>query len=151
MSIRTIKTIFTPDFVRYEGVRPINIYALRLFYFLMAAFVATDAWRTILTHEGPWDRFRAMAFCVWAVYPTMAILGLLRPLKMLPIMLFTIGYKLIWLAIVAYPLWQAGTLAGSPEEPMTNAFQWTPLLMLAVPWGYVLRNYVLWPPKPRTA
>jgi hypothetical protein len=55
----SIKTIFAPDFARYEGVRPINVYALRLFYFLMAAFVATDAWRTIITHEGPWDGFRA--------------------------------------------------------------------------------------------
>jgi hypothetical protein len=33
--------LFTPDHDRYEGVRPINIYLLRLFYFLMAAFVAT--------------------------------------------------------------------------------------------------------------
>ena len=147
----SIQSIFARDFVRYEGVRPIHIYALRLFYFLMAAFVATDAWTTILTHEGPWDRFRAMAFCVWAVYPTMALLGLIHPLRMLPIMLFTVGYKSIWLLIVAYPLWRAGALAGSPEEPMTSAFIWTPVLMLAIPWGYVFRKYVLWPGKQATA
>ena len=34
-----------PDHERYEGVRPIHNYLLRTFYFLMAAFVATDAWR----------------------------------------------------------------------------------------------------------
>src|SRR5688572_3538967 len=129
----SIKTIFAPDFVRYEGVRPINVYALRLLYFLMAAFVATDAWRTIITHEGDWDRFRAMALCVWAAYPTLAILGLIHPLRMLPIMLFTVFYKSLWLLIVAYPLWQAGTLAGSPEETMTRAFIGTPLFILAIP------------------
>jgi hypothetical protein len=56
----SMNTMFAADFARYEGVRPINIYALRLFYFLMAVFVATDAWRTIITHEGPWDRFRTL-------------------------------------------------------------------------------------------
>ena len=69
-----ISNLFTPDYERYEGVRPINIYLLRLLYFLMAAFVATDAWMTIINHQGPWDRFMAIAFCVWAAYPTLAVL-----------------------------------------------------------------------------
>lgn len=141
----SIKRIFTPDYARYEGVRPINIYLLRLLYFLMAAFVATDAWRTILTHAGPWDRFRALAFCVWATYPTLAVLGLIHPLKMLPLMFFAIGYKLIWLIIVAYPLYIVNALAGSPAEPMTKAFLWLPLAIIAVPWGYAFRNYVMLP------
>ncbi|HYN03592.1 MAG TPA: hypothetical protein VE359_14175, partial [Vicinamibacteria bacterium] len=71
-----------PDHDRYHGVRPIQIYMLRTLYFLMAAFVATDAWRVILTHQGPWDHTRAVAWCVWATYPTLALLGLLHPLRM---------------------------------------------------------------------
>ena len=46
---------------------------------------------------------------------------------------------------VAYPLWRAGTLAGSPAEELTGVFLWTPLLVLTVPWGYVYREYVRWP------
>lgn len=141
----SIKAIFIPDHARYEGVRPINIWLLRLFYFLMAAFVATDAWKTLITHEGPWNHVRAVAFCVWATYPTLAVLGLIHPLRMLPIMLFTIGYKSIWLIFVAYPLWRANALAGSPAEEMTHVFLWTPLLMIAVPWKYVYQVYVKWP------
>jgi hypothetical protein len=34
----------------------------------------------ILTHQGPWDHVRAVAWCVWATYPTLALLGLLHPL-----------------------------------------------------------------------
>jgi len=146
-----ITNIFTSDYERYEGVRPINIYLLRLLYFLMAAFVATDAWMTIINHEGPWDRFRAIAFCVWAAYPTLAVLGLIHPLKMLPIMMFTIFYKSIWLVIVAYPLWRAGALWGSPAENMTKAFLWLPLAIIAVPWGYVWQNYVMWSRRALTA
>lgn len=143
----TLTSIFTPDHARYEGVRPINIYLLRLFYFLMAAFVATDAWRTILTHEGAWDPMRAVAFSVWAAYPTLAVLGLIHPLRMLPIMLFAGAYKAIWLVIVAYPLWRSGTLAGSPAEEMTKAFMWLPLLLVVVPWKYVFDTYVRFPKR----
>ncbi len=127
---------------RHHGVRPIQVFALRAFYFLMAAFVATEAWGVLLTHQGPWDHVRAVAWCVWATYPTLAVLGLLHPLRMLPLMLFTIGYKSLWLAVVAWPLWRAGTLAGSPAEEMAKVFLMTPLLAAAVPWGYVLRHYV---------
>jgi hypothetical protein len=142
-----IKTIFTPNYERYEGVRPINIYLLRLFYFLMAFFVATDSWRAIITHEGPWDRFRAMSVCVWAAYATLAVFGLIHPLKWLPIMLFMIFYKSLWLIVVAYPLWREGELAGSPAGEMTGAFLGVPVVMLAVPWKYVFENYIYKPKK----
>ncbi len=139
----SLKRIFTPDHANWEGVRPINIYLLRLFYFLMAAFVATESWTTIFTHEGPWDRYRAMSVCVWAAYPTLAVLGLIHPLKWLPIMIFTIFYKSLWLIIVAYPLWLSNTLAGSPAQEMTNAFIGVPLAALAVPWKYFFENFAL--------
>ena len=138
-----LSRIFTPDDARYEGVRPINIYLLRVFYALMVLFVATDSWSTIVTHEGAWDRFRAMAFCVWATYTSLAILGVFHPLRMLPIMLFAVGYKTLWLAIVAYPLWRAGTLWDSPEAAMTKAYIAAPFLAIVIPWGYVFRHYVM--------
>jgi hypothetical protein len=142
----SIKTIFTPDHVHYEGVRPINIYLLRLTYFLMLVFVGSDTWLSIINHQGPWDHVRAVAFCVWASYSTLSLLGLIHPLRMLPIMIFVIGYKLLWLIVVAYPLWRAGTLAGSPAEEMAHVFMWIPLPIIAVPWKYVFRTFVL----PRT-
>jgi hypothetical protein len=143
----SIKTIFTPDYVHYEGVRPINIYLLRLIYFLMLVFVGSDSWISIITHQGPWDHVRAVAFCVWASYSTLSVLGLIHPLKMLPIMIFMIGYKVLWLIIVAYPLWRANALAGSPAEEMTHVFLWIPLPIIAVPWKYVFQNYVMWSKK----
>jgi len=140
----SIAAFFRPDHVRYEGVRPINIYVLRVFYFLILVFVGSDSWTAIINHEGPWDHVRAVAFCAWATYSTMSVLGLIHPLRMLPIMMFTIGYKTLWLIVVAYPLWRDNALAGSPAEAMTRVFLWTPVLFIAVPWGYVIRNYVMW-------
>ncbi|MEX2177084.1 MAG: hypothetical protein WD801_00140 [Gemmatimonadaceae bacterium] len=151
ISLKSFTSMFARDYARWEGVRPINILALRTFYFLMAAFVATDSWRVLITHQGPWDHVRAVAFCVWATYPTLAILGLIHPLRMLPIMFVTIGYKTLWLVFVAYPLWRAGTLAGSPAEEMARVFAWTPLLVAVVPWKYVFDTYVRFPRRPTGA
>lgn len=142
-AFNTINHLFTPDYARYDGVRPANVYLLRLFYALMFVFVGMDSWMYILGHEGPWNPMAAVAWCVWAAYSALAGLGVLYPLRMLPIFLFMIFYKTLWLLVVAYPLWSAGELSGSPAEGMTRIFMWAPLTALVVPWGYVFHTYVI--------
>jgi hypothetical protein len=139
-------TIFQRD-ERHEGVRRINIYLLRLLYVLMFFVLGRDTWTHIFTHRGSWDPTDGMVWCVWSAFATLAGLGIFRPLKMLPILLLEIFYKVLWLAIVAYPLWSKNELAGSPAEGMTSAFLWVLLPIVAVPWGYVLRNYIYGPLK----
>jgi len=143
-----INTIFTPDYVKYEGVRPINIYLLRVLYCLVFAFVGLESWTSIINHQGPWDHVRAVAFCVWAAYSTLLLLGLINPLKVLPIVIFMIFYKSLWIMVVAYPLWRAGALAGSPAEEMAHTFMWALVMIIFVPWGYVFKNYVLRAKRP---
>lgn len=133
---------FARDWDRCEGTRPVQVWGLRLFYLLMLVFVVPEAWGALLRHQGPWDPVRAVAFCVWATYPALALFGLFRPLRWLPLMVFTIGYKTLWLAFVAWPLWKAGALAGSSAEQMAYSFAPVVLLAAVVPWGYVLREYV---------
>ena len=92
----------------------------------------------------PMGSVRAIAFAVWATYPALALFGLLHPLRWLPLMFFTIGYKAIWMAFVAYPLWQAGTLWGTPTGELAGSFLGMPLLAAVVPWGYAWRTYFGW-------
>lgn len=127
---------------KYEGVRPFNIWLLRLVYFLGAAFVGTWAWGQLLTHQGPWEQYRSVAICIWAAYPTLMAIGLIHPLRMLPIAFFAMFYKALWLGFVAYPMWQAGTLTPSAIA-MAKDFLWLPLGLIAIPWGYSFRTYVL--------
>jgi hypothetical protein len=127
---------------RYEGVRWIHVYLLRLVYILMFLVLGRTAWTHILTHHGGWEPNDAIAWCVWTAFATLAGLGIIRPLKMLPILLLEIFYKVLWLLLVAYPLWSTGKLAGSPAEDTTSAFLWVILPIAAVPWGYVFTTYV---------
>lgn len=132
---------------KYEGVRRINIYLLRLVFILMFFVLGKSTWTHILTHKGPWEPVNAVAWCVWTAFATLAGLGIIRPLKMLPILLLEIFYKVMWLILVAYPLWSTGKLAGSPAEDMTSVFLWVILPIVAVPWGYVVVTYFYWPKK----
>jgi len=134
---------FRSDPLRHDGVRPINIWGLRLFYLLMLLFVAPTAWRVLLSHEGPWAPLSAVAWAVWATYPVLALFGLFQPLRWLPILFFAIGYKTIWLTFVAVPLWRAGTMEGSSAQPIAESFLALPLLALVIPWGYAWRTYVV--------
>ena len=142
----SVKDTFLPD-QRYEGVRPINIYLLRLLYILMFFVLGKETWTHILTHQGPWDPIDAVAWCVWTAFATLAGLGIIRPLKMLPIVLLEIFYKLLWLGLIAYPLWSKGTMAGSPAEEISSQFLWVILPIVAVPWGYAFVTYVYKPKK----
>ena len=145
-----VARFFSPD-PRHDGVRPVQMAGLRLFYFLMLVFVAPYAWRVLLAHDGAWDPVRAIAFAVWATYPALALFGLLQPLRWLPLLFFTLGYKTVWLIFVALPLWRAGTFEGSSAQPVAESFLALPLLALVIPWGYAWRTYVLGAPDARFA
>lgn len=143
MTAIAIPYVFRPNAERYEGVRPLNIYLLRTLFLLMFLFVGYDSWSYLLRHEGPWDPMRAAAWSMFASYSLLSILGVFRPLKMLPVVLFMLLYKNIWLFFVAYPLWASGQLAGSPVEEMARVFMGAPVALLIVPWRYVVERYVL--------
>ena len=138
----SIRRIFGPDHEHYEGVYRINIYLLRLLFVLMFLFLGRDAWTYVLTHEGPWNSDEAVAWAVWASYSVLALLGIVRPLKMLPLVLLEIAYKVLWLILVAYPLWSTDRLAGSPAEDRTYAFLWVALPIVAMPWKYAFDHYI---------
>jgi hypothetical protein len=139
MSFR-INRLFAADLY---GVPRINVYVMRLVWLLILVFVGKDAWTHIAAHEGQWEPLEGVAWCVWAAFACFGLLGIFQTVRMIPLLLFEIFYKALWLAIVAYPLWVKGTLAGSPAEGIAYAFAWVILPIVAVPWPYVFRTYLL--------
>ena len=142
--MKFLKYVFSPNLDKYEGVRPINIYLLRILNFLMFALMSIDAWKVVFFHEGQLEKYRAMAICVWAAYGTLGFFGLFKPLKWLPIVLFMIFYKTLWLIVVSLPLWKTNQLEGSPAEELTYIFIAAPFMLLIIPWKYVFQNYLFW-------
>jgi hypothetical protein len=88
---------------------------------------------------GPFD---GVAYAFWGALALLCLLGLKYPLKMIPLLLIFLVYKLLWLAMVALPWWSAGT----PVDPVMGQFTiamaaGVVIDLLVIPWGYVIANY----------
>ena len=137
-----IKNFFKAD--PDNGVSKFRIYLLRFFYALAILLLGIQVWSEIFTHAGPWQPLPAVAFSFWGAFSALAILGLIHPLKMIPLLLVQFSYKLIWLIIVVYPLWSANQLPSPSAEGLTKANSIGIILdLLIIPWPYVLKNYIL--------
>jgi len=136
----SIRNIFKRDETR--GVSKFRFYLLRFYFVLNFAALGFDAWSEIIGHTGLWQPIPGIAYSFWAAFSLLAILGIIHPLKMLPLLLLQFTYKLIWSTIVAYPLWAAHQLPASHE--LTNIMVKGVLIdIVVIPWPYVLRNFVL--------
>ena len=144
--MKSIKSIFKVD--ETIGVSKFRFYLLRFFYLVNALLLGISVWTEIFTRKGLWEPLQGVAFSFWAAFSTLAILGVLYPLKMIPLLLVQFSYKLIWLIIVAYPLWSANHLTGSSAQGLSEInFKGIVVDLIVIPWSYVLKNYILKPKK----
>jgi hypothetical protein len=60
---------------------------------------------------------------------------------MLPVILFDIVWKALWVGIVALPLVLRGEVTSGVAETLF-ACAWVLPFVVIVPWGYVVRNYL---------
>ena len=132
---------------KYDGIRPFNIYFMRMIYALMFFVLGWDVWSYIFTYSGAWEENEAVAWSVWAAFSALALIGMFRTVEMIPLLILEIFYKVLWLSLVALPLWQRGEMQGSGVEETTFAFILVILPILAMPWGYVFNRYVLGRPS----
>jgi hypothetical protein len=66
---------------------------------------------------------------------------------MLPILLFEVAWKLIWLGIVALPLWWDDRLDGATRE-QAGTILWVAIIIAVIPWRHVFVQYVMTPAEP---
>jgi hypothetical protein len=77
----------------------------------------------------------------------LALMGLRYPQRMLPILLFEVVWKLIWLGVVAVPLWLDDRLEGATRE-QTGKILWVGIIIAVIPWRHVFAQYVTAPGQP---
>jgi len=72
----------------------------------------------------------------------MALLAIRYPLKMIPILLFEMTWKTIWLLAFGLPQYWSGL--GSPRlsQDLWDIGAFPIVCAMVIPWGYVWRHYV---------
>ena len=71
----------------------------------------------------------------------LAFLGLRYPVRMLPILLFEVTWKVIWIAAVALPHLVADDIDAATSAVLFNC-SLVVIIIAVIPWPYVWRNYV---------
>jgi len=98
--------------------------------------------QTLVDHA-PMDRgvHKALISGLWV----MAIFAFRYPLNMVPILLFEMVWKTVWLLAFGLPQWWSG--AGSPRlsEDLRAIGVFPIVCAIVIPWGYVWRHYVTAP------
>lgn len=123
-----------------SGVSPLRLWVMRAFYLFMAVGIGATVWPLIIGHPADRPRMTGVALALLGTIGLLALLGLRYPLQMLPLLLFELIWKAVWLAAFALPRW----LGGSLDEGMRTTMFETSLgavLLLVIPWRYVFHHY----------
>lgn len=117
-----------------------RLYALRAGYVLMGVGLAVTEWPSFVQDSRSWPLMEGVVTCMLVAMSVLALLGIRHPVRMLPLLLFEVAWKLIWLAVVALPLWTAGRMDQATED-VAFACLFVVVVIAVVPWRYVLAHY----------
>jgi hypothetical protein len=113
---------------------------MRVGYLVMGVGLAVTRWPEFLAHE-TWELKEGTVLTMLFAMSVLALLGLRYPQRMLPILLFEVGWKLTWLGVVALPLWADGNLTGATREQVGWVL-WVTIIIAVIPWRHVASQYV---------
>jgi hypothetical protein len=125
-----------------------RLYLLRAGYLLLVVGLGLTVWPAVIQRV-PW----VPTLCPWngvgnsllAALSLLAILGLPYPLKMLPLLLFEVTWKAIWLLAVALPVWTSHGPIGPDMAQTIQACFMAIVFPIIIPWRYVLSTFTRQP------
>jgi hypothetical protein len=121
-----------------------RLYALRAGYLLIAVGLAATVWPLLINHSPQWPLMNSVVCSLLAAVSVLAAVGIRYPLQMLPVLLFEILWKSIWLIVIALPLWSANQIDARTWQTVRDCLYGAILLPL-VPWRYVVSQYLTKP------
>ena len=113
---------------------------MRVGYAVMVVGLVLTKWPELLDHTD-WELKEGTVVTMLVAMSVLALLGLRYPQRMLPILLFEVGWKVTWLGVVALPLWAHGDLTGATRE-QAAAVLWVAIIIAVIPWRHVIRRFV---------
>ena len=122
-----------------SGVSLARLYVLRAMYLVLAIGGGIAFLPQLIGHE-PTARgvIPSMLAAMWLL----ACFGLRYPLQMLPILLFELVWKTIWLVDFGLPQRLAGVNTPVFQDDFKIIALGPLIFILVIPWGYVYRHYL---------
>ena len=128
-----------------------RINAMRFLFLLMAVIMGgMFVWPQLLFESADWDVMRGLAKSMLAALAVMSLLGVRYPLQMLPLMLYEMLWKTVWIILIAGRAWMAGKWNADIEGLFYDCIGII-IAFFIVPWPYIWARYVVQPMEPLRA
>ncbi len=124
-----------------------RINAMRFLFLLMALVMGSIVWRQLLLDSADWDVMRGLAKSMLAALALLSLLGVRYPLQMLPLMLYEVAWKTIWILLIALRAWMAGKWTADIESLFFDCIGII-IAFFILPWRYIWARYVTQPMEP---
>jgi hypothetical protein len=121
-----------------------RLYTLRVCYLILAVGLGLYIWPSVLHHTVDSAIAHGIQISLLAGLGLTAVLGLRYPVQMLPLLLFELIWKTIYLLAFALPLWSANQVTAAAAEDI-RACLMVVIFIPLISWRYVARHYILEP------
>ena len=142
MSARDTTTV--PD-GRTSSLRPdqelttrrLNV--MRIGYAFMGIGLVVVKWPVVVQDVRSLPVMEGVVACLLTAMSLLAFLGLRYPVRMLPILLFEVIWKVIWIGAVATPHLVSNDLSAEAGDLLFNC-SFVVVILAVIPWRYVWRR-----------
>jgi hypothetical protein len=106
--------------------------------------LAIVKWPVLIQNAPSLPVMEGVVACLLTAMSLLAFLGLRYPVRMLPILLFEVTWKVIWIAAVAIPHLVADHMNAATHEVLFSC-SFVVIILAVIPWRYAWRRYVRTP------
>ena len=138
-----MRTESNPERRAAPGVSTVRLYVMRAAYLIMALGLVAMIWPLLLTQTDGVEHMRGVTWSLLAGVSVLALIGVRYPLQMVPLLLFELVWKVIWLVAIGVPQRLSGTMGPGEAATWIDCIVGVALCLIAIPWGYVMSHYVL--------
>lgn len=122
-------------------VTKLQLYLLRAMYLLIAVGLGLTVWPSIIAPAERMADPHSVIQSILGAFCLLSLVGLRYPLQMLPILLFELIWKTLWVLGFALPVWLRTGLDEYATGVVFACAMGIVLTPIAIPWRYVAAQF----------
>ncbi len=140
MTARIVNPKVEPPAVDDDELSTRRLNVMRAGYAFIGVGLAIVKWPVLLQDAGSLPVMEGVVTCLLTAMSLLAFLGLRHPVRLLPILLFEVAWKAIWIAAVAVPHLVSGDMNAATSEVLFRCY-FDVVVLAVIPWRYAWTRY----------